>query len=344
MARVARGARLARGGAATACAVAALVAIAGSGPAAALAWPETDGVEVCGMVAVPTRAPGGLAVRELSGLAGNRERLYAVSDEGVIATLAPRFSAGGRLVDVVIERAVELRDVDGTRLPPGQRDAEGLGLVITSISAEGAEPGVDLWISFESEPRIERFGLDGRRRGGILLSEPVSSDSFSSPSKAFEALAVVAGGPLTAPEAPSSGSTRSVPLLGAEGEVARFPLSEAHESSLVGLDVVRGRTLVALERSYHASEGRTVITLSSFDLPTQRGRTVEKRTWLVLDSLAGHAGIDNFEGVVALEGGRVLLVSDDNTSALQRPLLLCLDVQGLREEAPAMDGQGVGRR
>jgi hypothetical protein len=306
----------------------ALALAAGAVQAQPADWPKTLGVKTCGMVVVPDSGPEE-AVHELSGLAGDASRLFAVSDQGWLVVLRPRFQEG-ILRSVTVERVTELADVDGKPLPGPERDAEGLDLVTVTAAAEGAAAGEELWISFEREPRIERFGLDGRRLGKVAISSRVTAPSnFASPNKAFEALAIVGGRPLTAPERPSRKAAGWVPLLGPDGRIARFPLADVKDSSLVGLDLVRGRTVIALERAFHRGSRRTVITVSKFDLPAKRARKVKKRTLMTLDTQAGFTGIDNFEGVLALKDGRVLLVSDDNESAVQRQLLLCLDFEKL---------------
>ncbi|MBK6846920.1 MAG: esterase-like activity of phytase family protein [Proteobacteria bacterium] len=188
-----------------------------------------------------------------------------------------------------------------------------------------------LLISFEQRPRVWRFRADGR----FVRDEPLPAPwadvaSYRSPNEALEAVAWHRRwGLIFGSEQPLRDQAPGTLPLGSAGgaawQLAANP--KVAQSGLVDLVALRDGTLLLLERAYVASSGRTVISLSRLTL--RRGRdgvpplpaAVERL--VVFDSAAGWA-LDNFEGLTALPGQRVLLVSDDNESAAQRTLLLCL--------------------
>ncbi|MBK8482648.1 MAG: esterase-like activity of phytase family protein [Proteobacteria bacterium] len=291
-------------------------------------------VALCGALALAAVEVEGVRVGGLSGLAWDRrrQRLEALSDRGHLFELRLRWRRG-RLVAAEVLRAVALRGPEGAPLVGAEADAEGLALV---VSRWRGRRRTELFVSFEQRPRVWRFGLDGR----FLREEPLPAlwtevTAYRGPNLALEAVAwhsrwgLVFGG-----EAPLRGQPRqTLPLGAAGGETWQLAASAAvEESGLVDLAPWRDGALLLLERGYVASTGRTVISLSRWTPRPPRGASEAPQATdrlVVLDSAEGWA-IDNFEGLAALPGGRVLLVSDDNESARQRTLLLCLRPLGRR--------------
>lgn len=291
-------------------------------------------VALCGALALAAIEVEGVRFGGLSGLGWDRRRrrLEALSDRGHLFELRLSWRRG-RLVAAEAVRAVALRDPEGAPLAGAEADAEGLALV---ASRRRGRRETELLISFEQRPRVWRFGVDGR----FLRDEPLPAPwaevtAYCGPNLALEAVAWHSRwGLVFGAEAPLRGQpSRTLPIGAAGGATWQLAASSAVEGGgLVDLAPWRDGALLLLERGHVASTGRTVISLSRWTPRTPRGASDVPQTTerlVVLDSADGWA-IDNFEGVAALPGGRVLLVSDDNESARQRTLLLCLRPLGRR--------------
>lgn len=285
-------------------------------------------VALCGALALAATEVEGLRVGGLSGLAWREQhqRLYALSDRGRLFELRTRWRRG-ELVGAELVRAVRLRGPDGVPLVGADADAEGLARVSGGGRRRGQE---ELLISFEQRPRVWRFRADGR----FVRDEPLPAPwgevaAYRAPNQALEAVAwhprwrLLFGSEQSLRAQPPG----TLPLRSTRGAAWDFSANPTlGGSGLVDIAAQRDGTLLLLERAYEAASGRTVITLSR--LAPDRARRGAQAPWVAerlvaFDSAEGWA-LDNFEGLAVLPGQRVLLVSDDNESATQRTLLLCL--------------------
>lgn len=285
------------------------------------------GIRLLGAVALRHMIIDGQLVAELSGLAWDRDEqiLYAVSDGGRLFHLKPAFEAG-ILRGVAGVAGFALRDENGRRLRGVWADSEGLAL-------ENADNGIRgdsvLVVAFERRPRLARYTPRGRFLGELPLPAGLSSvANYASANKSLESVAHHPEfGWLTAPERPMAGDEPgSLHIWNGPGDFWRYPLRAVPNNSLVAMEVLPGGSLLTLERGHGLFYLPVVISLRRFRLPAPNSPApLEVSTAAVFDSSRGWR-VDNFEGLTRLDGLRFLLVSDDNENAMQRTLLLQIEL------------------
>lgn len=269
----------------------------------------------------------GFPASELSGLAWDADEgaLYAVSDRGFLLTLLPRFE-DGRLVDVTRGEGRWLTTADGDRLSP-PADAEGL---VLERAANGRRGDTRLVVSFEAPARVARHGLDGRELERLPLPVPLDDTrAYASSNDGLEAIADSPRGLVVSPQRPLAGTAAEhIHLYALEGGTHWWmrPIDPRHSSLS---DLVRaGDGVLALERVYGGPFRPFIVALHYLTLAAGGGEA-QAREILRLDSTAGFR-MDNFEGVALHHDGRhVFLVTDDNQSALQRTILLWVELPAL---------------
>lgn len=289
------------------------------------------GVRVRGAVRLPHRRENEQAVHGLSGLAWSptRQRLLAVSDLGFVVELEPHLH-DGMLVSARVCAAHALRDQQGQPLAGKARDAEGLSLRPRAGSADE-----ELLVSFEQQPRVVRYALDGHWLETLSLPTPLrNSARYRDPNRALEALTETRRfGVIVAPELPLAGDTgAAVPLLSLRGPSFQFRSLDARYSGVVGLETTPDDNLLVLERRYISPLRPLIIALSRVTLPELAGAPVKQTEIARFDTTAGWA-MDNFESVARHRDNRYFMISDDNASALQYTLLFYFEV--LDEAPPA---------
>jgi hypothetical protein len=170
--------------------------------------PESPTIEYLGQATVPGMViiEGGNRVGGLSGLAFDEQggRFLAISDDrGGADSPAPRVYRlridlnDGRLDqgDVTVEGVLVLTRRDGSDVPPGTVDAEGIALGIGGELFVGSEgiPGADPAIP----PSVDRFDLEsGRHRGSLavpLAYAPAKGRGVRD-NLGFESLTITPGG------------------------------------------------------------------------------------------------------------------------------------------------------
>lgn len=298
----------------------------------------------------------GRPVHEFSGLAWDEEHhiLYAVSDQGILARMRPRFEKQQpgktstpeyhvqheqreqqveRLVGVETLGAVILQDKYGIPLKGPYRDSEGLAL-----ATDGT-----LLISFERQPRICAHRLNGYQASCWNLSENLQDPrNYQGANLSLEAVTILPGGKaLTGPEAPleGAGNTRQLHLYEAEGHEPTAPriITAYHPGGLlVGLATLPGGRLLVLERSRTLSPINTPIAVhvyypwcsdhqNSFLLLAIGGKQLKSRETPRQWPAPGHWPMANFEGIAVRDANHFFLVSDDNDPLPGRASLLYVE-------------------
>ena len=293
-----------------------------------------EGIRLRGAVRLAPRQVDGLAVHGLSGLAWSttQRRLIAVSDLGFVLHLVPHFR-DGMLIGASYCDAYPLRDEAGKPLHGQWRDAEGLSL---RHSADGADIE-ELRVSFEQQPRVLRFTLDGHWRGALPLPERLRDrHRYQSPNLALESVTDTRRhGVVVAPERPLRDQPdNTIALVSLDGPSFPFQLLDAEHSAVVGLETLPDDDLLVLERRYISPLHPLIIALSRARLLTSHGATVRQTPIARFDTTAGWS-MDNFESVAHHRDDLYFMVSDDNASPLQHSLLLYFEVLDDDERAPA---------
>ncbi|MBN8413029.1 MULTISPECIES: esterase-like activity of phytase family protein [Halomonas] len=317
--------------------------------------PAPAALEFCGTLALPGEwqplddvAPVPLGGLSAMAWDNDEQRLYLLSDRGRLHQAIPVFR-NGRLVDLTALSSHRLTDRDGRRLEGKAADAESLVLINDRDNVAG---NTQLLVGFEQDHRVEGFTTTGVSSGRIIRSPLTAS---AADNQSLEALAWVPGLGLVAgleapptdmPQPPSDDvSSRHTLLFSLPGDdtpVTRwhYPLASAPGSALTELLTLedaastRSPRLLALERAFSPPHPLT-ITLSLVEL--HQPPTVDVTR---LASLSAGDGwrIDNMEGLASLPEGSILMVSDDNFSALQRNLLSCFRLRQDLADTPLPAG------
>lgn len=298
------------------------------------------GIRLLGSVAIARTSVAGLTLGGLSGLAWDEDesRLYALSDNGAVFHLRPRFD-NGLLGGVDALAAFRLRDQEGRPLEGRRADAEAL---VVERADNGKTGDSVLVVSFERYPRILRFAPDGRFVDSVRLPAELREVSrYAGPNKALETLTWLPDvGFLSAPERPLDGADDGVvELFALDGRRWSFPLTDAPNASLVDMEALPDGSLLALERGHGLMFLPMIISLryTSIDIEAP-GTRLPVTTVAVMDSSQGWS-VDNFEGLARYRGLRFFMVSDDNFSELQKTLLVHFSLEskafrGFRSNVP----------
>lgn len=304
------------------------------------------GIRLLGTVELLQSSVDGLPLVELSALAwdGDRELLYAASDNGYLYHLRPRFE-DGELVGLRALRGFPLLDRNGKRLRGKFADSEGM-LILNGNDGDADNP--ELLISFERRPRVSRYTTRGRWLGDVPIPASLSQrDTYTTENKALEGIANHPHwGLLGAPEWPLRGApdTQHYPIVQlASDRRWRYPRFPAPKAGLVAMEVLPDGGLLTLERAYVSIWQPMVIVLRrSQPLPAP-----DKQPWqqpalesdVVAEFNSGKGWVlDNFEGLAQHQGSRFFMVSDNNRRSLQRTLLSyfeLLNVSGKRTGSPS---------
>lgn len=252
-------------------------------------------------------------LHELSDLVmtAGSDRFAAVGDEGLLLEGRFLFDNAGRLIGVGDARLAVLIGEDGQPLTGDSADAEGLALL-----KEG-----DRLVSFENRPRIWLYpGAGGPPR-------PVPSPPM--PFGSNESLEALAAAPDVADDAYMVGGEASgetwmcrVTTGCVEGPTFQKPVA----FGLVSMNRLPGGMTAYLLRAYDAARGsRITLTIrrdAAIDPPAEVANVARM-------DLAQPMTVDNFEGMTSTPaaggGRRFYLISDDNSRATQRTLLLAFD-------------------
>lgn len=286
--------------------------------------PPVPGVAFCGSLELPDQWPShsGAAAQPLGGLSAlawdeDEQSLWLVSDRGRLHQTLPVYD-DGQLVDLVIIASHTLKDRSGQPLSGSNVDAESL---VLDDAEDGERGNTALLIGFEQDHRLQQFNTQGYPIGGALRPGPAQSASRNAGMEAMTRLSdlgIIVG--LESP--PDGGEAKVTRVFSLDGKHHwDYPLAPATNSALTDMAPWPGSadTLATLERAW--APPRLTITLKRTELLTPPH--VSSTTVFSLSSTDGWR-LDNMEGLAAMPDGSLLMVSDNNFSALQRTLLTCL--------------------
>lgn len=279
-------------------------------------------VRLLGAVALPTLTANDQRLVGLSGLAWDDDEgvLYAVSDMGALFGLKPAFRSG-RLVDAQLSSAVPLLDSQTGKPVRWQRsDSEGMDII---NGRNGVRGDAELIISFEGEPRVARYRLDGSFIAEIELPLALRGKQTYRYNKMLEAVCLhPREGVLTAPETPILKEKNPFLYRVRDGHAWQLP---ATRSGITALECLPDSSVLLLERDLTLMTLRWRITLRKLTLTA--GTTADSETLAELDSSRG-LNIDNFEGLAHHRGQRFFMVSDNNDNLLQQTVLVYFEILG----------------
>jgi hypothetical protein len=287
------------------------------------------GIRLLGTVRLNNDPVDGFAASELSGLAwdDDEQLLYAVSDNGHLAHLRPRFD-GQQLVGVELAATHSLRGKKRKKLVHYLGDAEGLAI---TNGANGIGGDAELLISFEGTPRVDRYRPDGDLVATVPIPELLREGSrYACRNCQLEAVALDRElGLLLAPQRPLRGQPRNLhAVYDGHHRVWTFPSIAEDHCSVVDLASTTEGGLLVLERRYKNVFSPVIFAIRRLRVDVARhprGGPLTVEDLAVLNNTEGWS-IDNFEGLAHHRANRYFMVSDDNNSALQSTLLVYFEV------------------
>jgi hypothetical protein len=282
-------------------------------------------LRLLGALELPSRTVNGMRFSGLSGLAWNEDDnlLYALTDNGVLFHLRPRFR-NGQLADVALLHIAPLID-PRTRRPVRWKRSDSEGLDILNGS-NGKKGDAELLVSFEREPRIVRYRPDGMHIADVPLPATLLDvQHYRGGNKMLESVCMhPREGILTAPEEPLDDAAGAARLYRMDGSSWRFPASRG---GIVALECLPDGDVLVMERDYSTLSLHWITTLRRLHLPpgTPPDSLLVAETMATLDSDHG-LQIDNFEGLTRHLSNRFFMVSDDNSVFIQRTLLVYFEL------------------
>ncbi len=284
------------------------------------------GVRLRGALLLHRDEVDGYGLRQLSALAWDADDglLYALSDDGYLCHLRPRFE-NGMLAGIDYVAAHPLLETDGTPVTGDAADSEGIAL---ENGDNGIAGDARLTVSFEIAPRLLQFTPEGRQSGRIALPEDLREPAaYGGRNAMLEGLALhPVHGLLVAPERPLAGATQAtLPIYDASGPRWQYVPTDPAYSALVSLETTPEGELLVLERRYKNIFSPVWFALRRIPLDAAGGTPVPVD--IVRFDSGGEFRIDNFEAVARHEGNRYFLVSDDNRSSIQRTVLIYVEIE-----------------
>jgi hypothetical protein len=260
----------------------------------------------------------------ISGLAwdAQEQRLYAISDDARLFHLRlnlQEHSYNKAMLDAVYP----LQDKHGKPLMSKKwKDTEGLSLITTSDGKK------ELLVSFERNPRILRYSLNGEYLGSITLPSALQSiDNYRDENAALES---VANHPVFGVLTSAEQSLRQFPekvqhIYDMNGSACTFKAADAENSSITSIEAMPGGEILILERAWAGPIKPMVITLKKIHFREKNITTCFVENLASL-STADEWRVDNFEGLTHLAENRYLMISDDNANPMQETLLVYFEI------------------
>ncbi|MCC6202217.1 MAG: esterase-like activity of phytase family protein [Gammaproteobacteria bacterium] len=286
-----------------------------------------QGVRLLGAVSLSQKPVPGGSPRELSSLGWDADEglLYAVSDNGDLLQLRPRFD-GGVLIAADFVAAMPLRDAAGAPLSAAASDAEGMALLHADNGTKG---DTRLAIGLEKPARLLLYRSNGELERTLELPPRLTvPKNFAEGHREIEAVALHPDlGLLLGIERPLRDADQSrLAVFDLRGNAFEFAPLDSKYSALVGLEVTPAGDLLVLERVYQSLLRPIIfaVRMISHDQLHAPGKVTARE--IVKFNSRDDWAMDNFEGIAHHEGNRYFLVSDDGANPLQNTLLLYFEI------------------
>jgi hypothetical protein len=280
-------------------------------------------IRLIGVLQLANVSPGGIKISELSGLAWDNDEqvLHAVSDQGYLLHLEPIFK-NGIIDDILLSGKHALLGKSGKPLHGDNADSEGMDIINSNNNIRGDS---ELIISFERNPRIERYSPQGVLLGYYALPPELASiKNYQHKNKALESVTLHPEyGIVTVSERPLK-HDGAFTLFSLGGDTWTYTPLDPDASAITSIAIDANGDFIILERIYSG-------LLSTFSIAIRQllfsGR-VDKPEIKTLALLKQDDGflIDNFEGLTPHTGKRFFMVSDDNNSMFQKTLLMYFEI------------------
>ncbi len=248
---------------------------------------------------------------EISALAYKKNRLYALSNRGYLYHLKIKIKKN-TIKRLKLVKAMELKRKNGKRLKKKDRDSEGMVLVDDK-----------LYISFERNPRVDIFSLNGEKIEDYELSQELKDvENYQTKNKALESVAYSKKyGIVTAAELPLVNEDENLHVLYAKDRTWKFRAT----SNLSAIEFIDDDRLLTLERSFNVLTRQRVITIKEVNLSKTHKGISRMRILAIMSSNNGW-NLDNFEGLTKVGKNKFLMISDDNQGVFQKTVLVLFKI------------------
>jgi len=287
---------------------------------------EQNNFKILGTVLLNRSAGPDYPLMEFSGLAWDHDEkvLIILSDRGFIIHAKPIFN-GEKLMDIELLSYHHLEDANDKRLANKANDSEGLALI---NSKNNKINDTELLVSFERQPRITRYTINGKFISNKLINNALDDISnYAGSNKALEAITLHNQyNIVTGPERPlvdSSNNKLSLHTLNSKKWF--FSPENNNYGSLVGLTTLPDDRLIALERIF---PGIFAGVSNVLHLITLEANALKQEPLVKLNPSDGYFN-DNFEGISWHDKNRFFMISDDNNSLFQRSILIYFEIPSL---------------
>ncbi|MDA7818173.1 esterase-like activity of phytase family protein [Sulfurimonas sp.] len=249
---------------------------------------------------------------EISALAYEKNMLYALSNRGYLYHLKIKLKKN-KISSLKLEKAMSLKRKNSKRLKKRHRDAEGMVLVDNK-----------LFISFEREPRVDVFNLNGTKIDGKVINEELLHvDNYQTKNKALESIAYNKKyGFVTSPELPLLSENEEFHTIYTDSKKYKFRAS----SNLAAMEFISKNKLLTLEKSLSHITRRRVMVLKEVNLKKVKDGIAKSRILAVMDSHKGW-NLENFEGLTKVGKKKFLMISDDNRGLFDKTVLVLFKIK-----------------
>jgi len=270
-------------------------------------------IKILDTVALEFDDLNGISFDEISALAYNKDKLYALSNKGYLYHLKIKIKKN-KISRLTLIDAVSLkRKNKDKRLKKKHRDAEGMVLIDD-----------ELYISFEREPRVDIFSLNGKKiKNYKIPKELMNIDNYQSKNKALESIAYSKKyGIITAPEVALSDENPNLHIIYAKDKEYKFKAS----ANLSAMEFINNTKLLVMERSFNQLTRRRILILKEVNLKKSKKGICKTKILAVMTSDKGW-NLDNFEGLTKVGKNKFLMISDDNRSYFQKTVLVLFEIK-----------------
>ncbi len=287
---------------------------------------EQNNFKILGAVQLKRKADPNYQLMGFSGLAWDHDQniLMILSDRGFIIHVNPVINED-KLIDVELLSYHHLKDAYGKNLVNKAADSEGLAL---KTSKNNKNDDTELIISFERQPRIVHYTIDGKFISNNHVNNSLNDIiNYAGSNKALEAITLHNQfNIITGPERPLDSSNNNLLSLHTlNSKKWFFTPDNDNYGALVGLTTLPDNRLIALERIF---PGVFAGVSNVIHLITLETNMLKQETLLKLQPADGYFN-DNFEGITWHKNNRFFMISDDNDNLLQRTVLIYFEIPGL---------------
>lgn len=286
---------------------------------------EFERIRLLGAVTLDQDSLHGIVARNLSAVSWDADEsiLYALSDDGYVVHLRPRFSSGV-LTAVDPLQTVPLRDESGKPLREPFTDSEGMDLL---NGRNGISGDSKLLIAFEQPARVASFSTAGVSQQSLALPNDLPVP-FRDPKRDIEAITSHPDvGILVGPERlVLDREDKWYLFFSLQGRTYRYQPLDSNSSALVSLEVTADGDVLILERVFQSIFKPIIFALRRIDRDDIVTGGDLRVSEIVHFRSRDHWLIDNFEGVARHEDNRYFMISDDGHNRLQKTILMYFEI------------------